>query len=47
MFIVYVYVYVNGNMVGHTKFETLIEANEFADKKSELGYKVLVVDKTK
>jgi hypothetical protein len=33
-------------MVGHTKFGTIKEANEYAEQKTLLGYKVLVVDKT-
>jgi len=45
MFIVYTYT--RGNMTGHTKFETLAEANEYAELISSRGYKVVVVDKTK
>ena len=45
MFIVYLYF--KGNMVGHTKFKAREDANNYADEKKELDYKVLVVDKTK
>ena len=45
MFIVYLYF--KGNMVGHTKFKSMEDAENYADEKKALGYKVLVVNKTK